>query len=116
LGGLNFGDHYSGITRFSTGLPVTLIETDDNSLLGTQNSGPIQLGIDVPNYIGGPVHNNDPRSGKPYFDPSGFMPEPLGHLGNAKRRFFHGPSRPRPDVVSKLKCPLFVASEMSGLS
>ena len=81
----------SGVTRFSTGLPVTLYETDDNSLLGTQNSGPIQLGIDVPNYAGGPVHANDPRSGKSYFDTSGFTLENLGQLGNSRRRFFHGP-------------------------
>jgi hypothetical protein len=81
----------SGITRFSTGLPVTLIETDDNSLLGTQFSGPIQLGIDLPNYGGGPLHFYDPRSGQTYFDTSGFTPEKLGQLGNARRRFFHGP-------------------------
>jgi hypothetical protein len=81
----------SGITRFSTGLPVTLIETDDNSLLGTQFTGPIPLGIDLPNYAGGPVHISDPRSGNPFFGTSGFSPEPLGQLGNARRRFFHGP-------------------------
>jgi outer membrane receptor protein involved in Fe transport len=81
----------SGITRFSTGLPVTLFETDDNSLLGTQFTGPIPLGIDVPNYTGGTVHINDPRSGAPYFATSGFSPEALGTLGNARRRFFHGP-------------------------
>jgi len=83
----------SGITRFSTGLPVTLIETDDNSLLGTQFTGPIPLGIDVPNYAGGSVHTMDPRSSATatYFDTSGFSPEPLGQLGNARRRFFHGP-------------------------
>jgi hypothetical protein len=27
----------------------------------------------------------------PYFDPSVFSPENLGQLGNAGRRFFHGP-------------------------
>jgi hypothetical protein len=81
----------SGITRFATGLPVTLIETDDRSLLGTQFAGPIPLGIDVPNYTGGPLHFTDPRSGQPFFDISQFGPENLGQLGNARRRFFHGP-------------------------
>lgn len=81
----------SGITRFSTGLPVTLIETDDNSLTGTQFTGPIPLGIDVPNFAGGSVQINDPRSGAPYFNISKFSPETLGQLGNARRRFFHGP-------------------------
>ena len=81
----------SGITRFATGLPVTLIETDDNSLLGTQFTGPIPLGIDVPDYSGGSVHISDPRTSTTYFNTSGFSPEPLGQLGNAHRRFFHGP-------------------------
>jgi carboxypeptidase family protein len=81
----------SGITRFSTGLPVTLYETDDRSLLGTQFTGPIPLGIDVPSYGGGSVHISDPRRTGTYFDTSGFSVEPLGQLGNARRRFFHGP-------------------------
>jgi len=89
----------SGITRFETGLPVTLIETDDRSLLGTQFTGPITLGIDKPDYLGTPLHIGDARKG-PYFDPAAFRPENLldpvtqccfGVLGNARRRFFHGP-------------------------
>ena len=81
----------SGITRFTTALPVTLYETDDRSLLGTQFTGPITLGIDVPSYAGGSVRISDPRKTGVYFDISGFSPEPLGQLGNARRRFFHGP-------------------------
>lgn len=38
-----------------------------------------------------PIHINDPRSGLTYFDTSAFSPEQLGQLGNAPRRFFHGP-------------------------
>ncbi|GAC1434599.1 MAG: hypothetical protein NVS1B11_29110 [Terriglobales bacterium] len=93
LGGarmLTQGWQISGITRFSTGLPVTLIEADDNSLLGTQFTGPIPLGIDTPNYSGGSLKIGDPRKG-PYFDPAAFTLESLGQLGNARRRFFHGP-------------------------
>ena len=44
LGGpkaLTNGWQISGITRFSTGLPVSLVETDDQSLLGTSVGGPI---------------------------------------------------------------------------
>jgi hypothetical protein len=83
----------SGITRFSTGLPVIIYEFDNNSLLGTTFSGPITLGLDVPNYAGGPVHMFDPRSSgnQLYFDTSGFTTEPVGQLGNSPRRFFHGP-------------------------
>jgi hypothetical protein len=82
----------SGITRFSTGIPVTLIENDNNSLLGTQFTGPIPLGIDVPNYSGAGVHVKDPRKNSfLYFDPTPFSPEQIGQLGNSRRRFFHGP-------------------------
>ena len=77
----------SGITRFATGLPITLTESDDASLIGANAAG-----LDVPNYSGGkPVAYPNPRSGKPYFDVSLFTPEDLGHLGNSRRRFFHGP-------------------------
>jgi hypothetical protein len=81
----------SGITRFSTGLPVTLLETDDRSLLGTSGSGPIQLPVDTPDFAGGSLDFTNPRSGKPYFNTSLFSLEPLGQLGDAPRRFFHGP-------------------------
>ena len=46
----------TGITRFSTGLPVTLTENDDNSLLGTNYTGPNGNGVDTPNYNGGKLH------------------------------------------------------------
>jgi hypothetical protein len=81
---------FSGITRFATGLPVVIYEFDNQSLLGTQFAGPIPLGLDVPNYVGGSIHTHDPRNG-PYFDTSGFSQEVLGQLGNSSRRFFHGP-------------------------
>jgi Carboxypeptidase regulatory-like domain len=93
LGGprlLTHGWQLSGITRFSTGLPVTLIESDDNSLLGTYFTGPIPLPIDTPNVTGAPLSLGDPRNG-PYFNPAAFAPETIGQLGNARRRFFHGP-------------------------
>jgi len=89
---LTSGWSVSGITRFSTGLPVTLLETDDNSLLGTAGSGPIQLPTDTPNFAGGSLAFTNPRSGKPYFNTSLFsVPASKGQLGNASRRFFHGP-------------------------
>jgi hypothetical protein len=77
----------TGITRFTTGLPVTLSEVDDHSLLGA-NAGST---LDLPNYTPGDLEYNNPRSGKPYFNPSLFTPEAEGTLGNAARRFFHGP-------------------------
>lgn len=89
--GLTQGWKLSGITRFSTGLPVTLLELDDNSLAGTNSAGPNNNGIDEPNFSPGPLHFTDPRSGQPYFNASLFSSEQLGQLGDARRRFFHGP-------------------------
>lgn len=85
------GWRVSGITKFSTGLPVTLVETDDASLLGTSGAGAIGLPIDTPNFTPGPLHFTDPRSGQPYFNTSLFSAAPLGTIGNASRRFFSGP-------------------------
>src|SRR6202030_3245066 len=81
----------SGITRFSTGLPVTLVETDDHSLLGTAFGGPIVLPVATPDQVG-PVAIEDPRkTGGQYFNPSAFASSAVGLEGNARRRFFHGP-------------------------
>jgi hypothetical protein len=86
----------SGITHFSTGLPVTIVETDDQSLLGTNFGGPIPLYVDTPNLVA-PVHKLDPRKGACpgttclFFDPSSFQGSALGLEGTANRRFFHGP-------------------------
>ena len=90
-GRLTSGWVITGITRFASGLPVTLRETDDNSLLGTQFTGPNGNGVDTPNFTPGKLQFNDPRSGLPYFNTSLFSPEAIGQLGTANKRFFHGP-------------------------
>jgi len=81
----------TGITRFATGLPVTLRENDDNSLLGTFCTGPNCNTIDEPNYLGGSLNFHDPRSGLAYFNPNVFSFEALGQLGTAAKRMFYGP-------------------------
>ena len=88
---LTQGWAFAGITRFSTGIPITLSESDDSSLLGTFGTGPGGPGLDVPNYLPGSFHFTNPRSGQPYFNTSLFTPEVLGQLGNSRYRFFHGP-------------------------
>jgi Carboxypeptidase regulatory-like domain/TonB dependent receptor len=93
------GWRLSGITRFSTGLPVTLTETDDNSLLGTSSAGAISLPVDTPNFTPGSLNISDPRSGQPYFNTSLFSPEALGTLGTARRRFFSGPGLNNWDIA-----------------
>lgn len=77
----------SGITRFATGLPITLTENDDNALIGA-NAVP----VDVPNFSGGKVlADTNPRHGNAYFNTSLFSNEQLGQFGDSRRRFFHGP-------------------------
>jgi hypothetical protein len=81
----------SGITKFATGLPVTLVETDDQSLLGTGFGGPITLPVDTPQIVG-PLDITNPRNtGGQYFSPAAFGPSALGTEGDARRRYFHGP-------------------------
>jgi hypothetical protein len=88
---LTNGWSVSGITRFSTGLPVTMVETDDQSLQGTGFGGPITLPADTPNFVG-PLDITDPRkTGGQYFSPAAFGPSALGTEGDSGRRFFHGP-------------------------
>jgi hypothetical protein len=90
----------SGTTRFSTGLPVTLYDDSDNSLLGTLGNGINNNLLDTPNYNGKSLDiNTNPRNEKPEFNTSTFSPETLGHLGNASRRFFYGPGISNFDVA-----------------
>jgi Carboxypeptidase regulatory-like domain/TonB dependent receptor len=82
----------SGITHFSSGFPVTLLNYGDNSLLGAEPNGINNYGVDEPQYVPGPLHlNQNPRNGQQYFNTSLFSIQPLGEPGNAKRRFFYGP-------------------------
>src|SRR5271156_1445828 len=99
LGGpkqLTNGWAISGITKFATGLPVTMVETDDQSLLGTGFGGPITLPVDTPELTGVPLVITNPRNAIGgvqgyYFNPSAFGPSALGTEGDARRRYFHGP-------------------------
>ncbi len=82
----------SGITRYSTGFPVTLYNFEDTSLLGTQGNGINNLAVDELEYTGGPLAlNHHPRNGNHYFNTTLFSLPPLGSVGNSGRRFFSGP-------------------------
>jgi hypothetical protein len=94
------GWEVSGITRFSSGLPVTLINFGDNSLLGAEPNGINNFGVDEPDYTGGPLNlNSNPRNGRPYFNTSQFPENALGTPGTAKRRFFYGPGMDNYDLA-----------------
>ncbi len=104
----------SGITHFSSGFPVTLLNYGDNSLLGAEPNGINNYGVDEPQYTPGPLElNHNPRSGQPYFNTSlfgctsaGCSPQPLGEPGNAKRRFFYGPGIDNYDIALLKRVPL----------
>jgi len=82
----------SGITRFATGLPVTLASNGDNFLVDAQNNGINSVSIDLPNIAPGNLDiNHNPRNGQPYFNTALFRPNALGTQGNAPRRPFYGP-------------------------
>jgi hypothetical protein len=86
------GWEVSGIARFSTGLPVTLIDYGDNSLLGAEPNGINNYGVDEPDVAAGSLAlNRNARNGRPYFIPALFSENALGTPGDASRRYFHGP-------------------------
>ncbi|HXW93126.1 MAG TPA: carboxypeptidase regulatory-like domain-containing protein [Terriglobales bacterium] len=86
------GWEISGITRFSTGLPVSLVSYGDNSLLGTEPNGINNYSVDEPDFTPGSLElNHHPRDGQPYFNTFLFSQNALGTQGTARRRFFYGP-------------------------
>ena len=82
----------AGVARFTSGLPVTLENNNDTSLLGTIPNGINNNGVDTPEWSGQSlgIHTN-PRGGRAVFDASQLTLPALGNLGNARRRFFSGP-------------------------
>ena len=97
----------SGITRFSTGFPVTLYNNNDTSLLGTIPNGINNNGVDTPDFAGGSlgIHHN-PRSGNLAFDTAKFTLPALGSQGNTARRFFSGPGVENFDVALSKQLPI----------
>ena len=90
---LTRGWSLSGIIRFASGFPVTMVNNGDNSLLGTNPNGINNASIDEPDYHGGPLRlSHNPRiDGNNYFSTAAFSMNALGTPGSAKRRFFYGP-------------------------
>ena len=90
----------SGITRFSTGFPVTLVNLGDNSLLGAEPNGVNNFGVDEPDFTPGNLElNHNPRKGKPYFNAALFSQNALGTPVTSPRRFFYGPGIKNFDIA-----------------
>jgi hypothetical protein len=94
----------SGITRFSSGMPVTLYNNDDTSLIGSMPNGINNNGVDTPNYTAGDLKlNRNPRNGNPAFNTSLIAIPQLGGIGTARRRFFYGPGAENFDAALEKK-------------
>jgi hypothetical protein len=90
----------SGIAHFSTGLPVTMQNSSDNSLIGARPNGVNPFSVDLPQVIPGPLNlNHHPQNGNPYFNISLFGLQPLGTVGNVSPRYFFGPGLENWDVA-----------------
>jgi len=105
---LTQGWSLSGITRFASGFPVTMIENGDNSLIGSNPNGVNNKSIDEPDCNGGTLHlNRNPRkNANNYFDTTAFSINALGTPGTAKRRFFYGPGQDNYDLAVAKNLPL----------
>lgn len=113
------GWQLSGITTYATGIPVTILASSsfgaDQSLIGSVGFG---WNVDEPNLLPGKILNNtNPRSGQTYFNTSLFVPEgcvdaactggaQIGVVGNANRRFFHGPGIANWDMALLKETPI----------
>jgi hypothetical protein len=99
---LTRGWSLSGITRISTGFPVTISADSDNSLMGSIPNGVNNHSLDLPDFDGGALNiNHDPRNSLVYFDTSHFSPNALGTPGSSSRRFFYGPGMFNFDIALK---------------
>ncbi len=96
------GWQLAGITTLTTGLPIQIGETGDQSLC---NCGPAEgeaNPVNFPDFNGnGSPATENPRSTSThqYFSTTGFSLQPLGSEGTASRRFFHGPGTANFDVA-----------------
>ncbi len=104
---LTNGWSLSGITRFASGFPVTMIDNGDNSLIGTNPNGVNNSSIDEPDLSGALHLSRNPRtSGNNYFNTAAFSMNALGTPGTAKRRFFYGPGADNYDMAAAKNLPL----------
>jgi hypothetical protein len=120
---LSAGWSISGITRFSTGLPVTLMNPGDTSLLGTFGNGINNLTVDALDYTPGHLSgNHNPRHNQSYFNTSLFSLPPddpaagytiANTIGNSGRRFFSGPGINNFDMAAEKETRIAEGTSLS---
>lgn len=102
------GWQLSGLTRLSSGLPVTLVNNNDTSLLGSMPNGVNNYGVDQLAYTPGNLGlNSSPLHHKYAFNTALFALPSLGDFGNARRRFFSGPGLDNTDLSVEKSTQLF---------
>ena len=101
----------SGVSRFSTGFPVTLFNKNDTSLLGTAPNGINNNGLDEPQFAGGDLQLHH-RPDRPAFATALFSLPVIGTLGNARRRFFYGPGMANTDLAVSKSTQMWDASTL----
>ena len=90
----------SGITRFSSGVPLTLVNPNDTALIGSYNNGANGVGFADLDVAPNPLQlNGNPRNGQPNFNTTLFSVPALGSPGTAARRLFYGPGMDNWDVA-----------------
>ena len=97
------GWEVSGVTRASTGFPVTLSTGQDLSLQGSSPNGVNNRFLDMPDLTGQSlnIHSHPQNNGLVFFNPGAFQLNALGTVGNAGRRTFSGPGEFNTDLVLK---------------
>ena len=91
----------NGITRAASGLPISMSQSGDYSLIGGS-------GVDRPNFVGPLMITSNVRNtpNHQYFNKSAFTQEALGTQGNSDPRFFHGPGQINFDMGVQKSVPL----------
>jgi hypothetical protein len=101
-----------GLTRLTTGFPVTLVNNNDTSLLGTQPNGVNNEGADQLNFTPGPLELKGSPTAGAGFNTSLFSEPAVGDFGNARRRFFHGPGSDDTDLALAKSTTLLDGKEL----
>ena len=86
------GWELSGITRFSSGFPVTLVNFGDNSLLGSEPNGINNFGVDEPDFTPRPSRSESQSPQRAaLFQYLPVQPERFGHAGQRQAALFLRP-------------------------
>ena len=90
--GLTQGWSISGITRVTSGFPITLHVDGDYSLMGSIPNGDNKHSLDLPDYNGLPLSlNPNPGNGQSYFNTECFQRECAGYAGQRVAPWFLRP-------------------------